>query len=52
VNDPEEYPCHCGGGAEGHGHLSMPDPPGTTRLELIRRYLGGEAETEQVEGEG
>jgi hypothetical protein len=22
------------------GHLSMPDPPGTTRIEVIRRALG------------
>lgn len=24
-----------------HTHLSMPDPPGTTRLDLIRERLAG-----------
>jgi len=30
--------CKCGDTVV-HGHLSMPDPPGMTRLELIRRNL-------------
>jgi len=34
-------PCdgHCGHPADGHTHLSMPDPEGTTRLETIAEQL-------------
>jgi hypothetical protein len=34
-------PCdgHCGQVADGHGHISLPDPPGMTRLEAIRIQL-------------
>lgn len=30
---------HCGSPADGHTHLSMPDPPGGTRLDIIKEKL-------------
>lgn len=40
---PDECDGHCGHPADGHTHLSMPDPcPHISRLDVIRHRLSGD----------
>lgn len=39
----------CWAAGSEHGHLSMPDPEGTTRLDLIREALTGTSDDGKVE---